>query len=181
MLAEVLCRLAPRTMRRRAHRLAAQPPTGRGADRAGRRGFTSTHLAIIASTGAGKSYLAGVILEELMRPHNRAAVLVIDPHAEYDTLVEMQGHPAFAGRRLSPPRVRIMRPTDIKVRVSSLDLGDLRYLLPNLSERMHYLLGPRLWAGEAPVRRHAGRAAICWWRSAGPAITSQPVTDPDER
>ena len=37
--------------------------------------FTSTHLAIIASTGSGKSYLAGVILEELMRPCNRAAVL----------------------------------------------------------------------------------------------------------
>ena len=35
------------------------------------RGFTSTHLAIIASTGSGKSYLAGVLLEELMMPHNR--------------------------------------------------------------------------------------------------------------
>ncbi len=59
------------------------------------RGFTSTHMAIIASTGSGKSYLAGVVLEELMRPNNRAAVLVIDPHAEYDTLTEMQGHPGF--------------------------------------------------------------------------------------
>ena len=47
------------------------------------RGFTSTHLAIIASTGSGKSYLAGVLLEELLMPYNRAAVLVIDPHGEY--------------------------------------------------------------------------------------------------
>ena len=45
------------------------------------RGFTSTHLAIIASTGSGKSYLAGVLLEELLMPYNRAAVLVIDPTA----------------------------------------------------------------------------------------------------
>src|SRR5207249_4041182 len=30
------------------------------------RDFTSTHLAILASTGAGKSYLAAVIVEELM-------------------------------------------------------------------------------------------------------------------
>ncbi len=104
------------------------------------RGFTSTHMAIIASTGSGKSYLAGVILEELMRPYNRAAVLVIDPHAEYDTLAEMQGHPAFAQGGYAP-EIKIVHPSDIHVRVSSLELADLRYLLPNLSERMHYLLG----------------------------------------
>jgi uncharacterized protein len=104
------------------------------------RGFTSTHLAIIASTGAGKSYLAGVILEELLRPYNRAAVLVIDPHAEYDTLTEMEDHPAFAEGDYRP-QVKIIRPKDIKVRVSSLTLGDLRYLLPNLSEKMHHVLG----------------------------------------
>lgn len=104
------------------------------------RGFTSTHLAIIASTGAGKSYLAGVILEELMRPYNRAAVLVIDPHAEYDTLAEMPNHPDFSQGDYRP-EVRIVRPKDIKVRVSSLEIGDLRYLLPNLSEKMHYALG----------------------------------------
>lgn len=104
------------------------------------RGFTSTHLAIIASTGAGKSYLAGVILEELMKPTTRAAVLVVDPHAEYHTLAEMENLAAFCAEDYRP-RVKIIRPSDIKVRVSSLDLGDLRYLLPNLSERMHYLLG----------------------------------------
>ena len=104
------------------------------------RGFTSTHMAIIASTGSGKSYLAGVVLEELMRANNRAAVLVIDPHAEYDTLSEMQGHEAFAQDGYAP-EVKIVRPDDIHVRVSSLELADLRYLLPNLSERMHFLLG----------------------------------------
>ena len=29
--------------------------------------FTSTHLSIIAGTGAGKSYFAGVVVEELLR------------------------------------------------------------------------------------------------------------------
>lgn len=72
------------------------------------KGFTSTHLAIIASTGSGKSYLAGVLLEELMMPHNRAAVLIVDPHGEYGTLQELQNHPAFReatinrGAHLSP-------------------------------------------------------------------------------
>jgi DNA helicase HerA-like ATPase len=103
------------------------------------RGFTSTHLAIIASTGSGKSYLAGVLLEELMMPHNRAAVLIIDPHGEYETLQDMQNHPSFQEGNYRP-RVRIFRPDTIKVRIDSLTLGDLRYLLPNLSDKMHYQL-----------------------------------------
>ena len=104
------------------------------------RAITSTHLAIIASTGSGKSYLAGVLLEELMSPRNRAAVLVVDPHGEYDTLTQMAGLDAFADGAYRP-RVEVIRPDDVKVRISSLTLGDLRYLLPNMSERMHYVLG----------------------------------------
>jgi len=104
------------------------------------RAVTSTHLAIIASTGSGKSYLAGVLTEELMAPHNRAATLIVDPHGEYDTLMEMEGLDAFATRDGYRPQVEIIRPEDVKVRISSLSLGDLRYLLPNLSERMHYVL-----------------------------------------
>ena len=104
------------------------------------RGFTSTHLAIIASTGSGKSYLAGVLLEELLMPYNRAAVLVIDPHGEYDTLQQVQNLAGFRDSGYSP-RVRIFRPQDLRVRISSLTLPDLRYLLTNLSEKMHYQLG----------------------------------------
>ncbi len=103
------------------------------------KGFTSTHLAIIASTGSGKSYLAGVLLEELMMPHNRAAVVIIDPHGEYSTLQEMQNLPEFREGDYKP-RIRIFRPEDIRVRIASLTLPDLRYLLPNLSEKMQYQL-----------------------------------------
>ena len=39
------------------------------------------HLAIIAQTGAGKSYCAGVLAEELLRLG--ASLLIIDPHADY--------------------------------------------------------------------------------------------------
>ena len=103
------------------------------------RGFTSTHLAIIASTGSGKSYLAGVLLEELLMPYNRAAVLVIDPHGEYDTLQQTHNQSIFRDGDYSP-QVRIIRPQDLRVRISSLTLPDLRYLLTNLSEKMHYQL-----------------------------------------
>jgi len=39
------------------------------------------HVAIIAQTGAGKSYCAGVLIEELLK--KGATVVVIDPHADY--------------------------------------------------------------------------------------------------
>jgi DNA helicase HerA-like ATPase len=103
------------------------------------KGFTSTHLAIIASTGSGKSYLAGVLLEEMLKPHNRAAVLIIDPHAEYTTLQEVANHAAFRAGRYRP-RVRILRPASIRVRIDTLAFDDLRYLLPDLSEKMQHQL-----------------------------------------
>jgi hypothetical protein len=119
--------------------------------------MVSTHLAIIASTGAGKSYLASVIVEELMRPYNRAAVLIVDPHGEYATLADMPNHDDFRAGESGeePPRrsravaasgtylaaTKIYRHDEVKVRLSTLDLGDLRYLLQDLTEKQHYFLG----------------------------------------
>ena len=140
MLAEVLSPLAPGALGAVHIGSLLSRPGERVPVVLDARGFTSTHLAIIASTGSGKSYLAAVIIEQLMMSHNRAAVLIVDPHGEYETLDEMQNHDAF-GVEGYRPTVKIVRPKDIKVRVSSLSIGDLRYLLPNLSERMHYLLG----------------------------------------
>ncbi|MFH8080479.1 MAG: ATP-binding protein [Candidatus Aenigmatarchaeota archaeon] len=42
------------------------------------------HLAILAKSGFGKSYLAGILLEEFME--NEIPAVVIDPHGEYLTL-----------------------------------------------------------------------------------------------
>ncbi|RLE83329.1 MAG: ATP-binding protein, partial [Thermoprotei archaeon] len=39
------------------------------------------HLAILAQTGAGKSYTVGVLIEELLK--KGATIIVIDPHADY--------------------------------------------------------------------------------------------------
>ncbi len=110
------------------------------------REMVSTHMAIIASTGAGKSYLAGVMIEELMRPYNRAAVLVVDPHGEYGTLEDLPNCDDFAapvtdGMAAYRPEVRVFRHDQVKVRLSTLELGDLRYLLPEMTEKQHYLLG----------------------------------------
>src|SRR5947209_17013524 len=101
--------------------------------------FASTHLSIIAGTGSGKSYLAGVTIEELMKPYNKACVLVADPHGEYETLLDMANASAFTENGYRP-KVSIRKPGQVKVRVSNLTLDDLRYLLPSLGERMEWIL-----------------------------------------
>ena len=103
------------------------------------REVVSTHLAVLASTGSGKSYLAGVLLEELLMPHNRAAVLIIDPHGEYGTLQEIHQHPAFQEGDYHP-EVRLYTPERIKIRFSSLTEADIVYLLPEMTEKMRTYL-----------------------------------------
>ena len=95
--------------------------------------FASTHLAILASTGSGKSYTAGVLIEELMR--SRAALLVFDPHGEYDTLAGLQGE-AFRADDGYEPDVEYFNPDRLRVRISELDLGDVMAVLDNPSDRM---------------------------------------------
>lgn len=102
--------------------------------------LVSTHMAILAGTGSGKSYTAGVLVEELLLPHNRAAVLIFDPHGEYNTLAEMQGHAAFTAADGYAPRVKILKPEDIRIRVSSLDYSDILTLLPDMSDRQQSIL-----------------------------------------
>jgi DNA helicase HerA-like ATPase len=51
------------------------------------------HLAIIAQTGAGKSYCAGVLIEELLK--KGATIVVIDPHADYALLSLTQDDSLF--------------------------------------------------------------------------------------
>jgi uncharacterized protein len=115
--------------------------------------LVSTHLAIIASTGAGKSYLASVIIEELMRANNRAAVLIVDPHGEYSTLETLANYDDFTAAQAAPANGRgarraseyratgkVYRHDQVKVRLSTLTLGDLRYLLPEMTEKQHFYL-----------------------------------------
>lgn len=102
----------------------------------------STHLAVLASTGAGKSYTAGVLIEELMRPENASAVLIVDPHGEYDSLqqIKMAEHRRHFAANGYEPEVKILRPERIKVRFDTLEFGDICYLLPDLTEKMRHTL-----------------------------------------
>ncbi len=102
--------------------------------------LVSTHMAILAGTGSGKSYTAGVLIEELLSPYNRAAVLIFDPHGEYGTLADMRGHQSFVDDDGYSPEVTILTPEDIRIRMSSLDYYDILTLLPDMSDRQQAIL-----------------------------------------
>lgn len=99
----------------------------------------ATHLAILASTGSGKSYTASVLLEEMLKPATRASVLVFDPHGEYDSLGQMCDHPAFEGTDGYRPSVEIRTPDQLSVKLADLTYADFRSLL-NPTERMSSVL-----------------------------------------
>ncbi|MFW6436065.1 MAG: ATP-binding protein [Halococcoides sp.] len=98
--------------------------------------FASTHLAILAATGSGKSYTASVLIEEMMQPDARASLLVFDPHGEYSTLAEMQGADPFQGADGYEPDVVYFDPDRLHVRISELTIGDVMAILDDPSNRM---------------------------------------------
>ncbi len=98
--------------------------------------FAATHLAILASTGSGKSYTAGVLMEEMMMPDIRASLLVFDPHGEYDTLSQMRGADVFTGDGGYRPEVQYFDPENLRIRISELSVDDVMAVLDNPSDRM---------------------------------------------
>ncbi|MDI6916462.1 MAG: DUF87 domain-containing protein [Thermoplasmatales archaeon] len=61
------------------------------------------HISVLAKTGSGKSYLVGVLIEELIK--HKVPVVVIDPHDEYSSLV----HP-----NLREEEIKLMKRFGIK-------------------------------------------------------------------
>jgi uncharacterized protein len=140
----------------------------------------STHLAILASTGAGKSYTAGVLVEELMMPHNRASVLIVDPHGEYDTLRSIEGDRRFHSEADGyQPEVKIFTHDRVRVRFSSLTEADIKYLLPEgASDKMlHYLSQAyrKLTAGER------GERGLWGYHDLRDAVTAEKYGEEDAR
>jgi DNA helicase HerA-like ATPase len=104
------------------------------------RDIVSQHVSVIASTGAGKSYTVGVLVEELLKPHNMAPVLILDPHGEYATLAEISNTAEFVTPSYRPV-VRTVKPKDIKIRISDLLVGDFISIMDDgtMSDKMKTL------------------------------------------
>jgi DNA helicase HerA-like ATPase len=104
------------------------------------RDIVSQHVSVIASTGAGKSYTVGVLVEELLKPQNMAPVLIFDPHGEYATLAEISNTAEFITQSYRPV-VRTVKPKDIKIRISDLNVSDFISIMDDgtMSDKMKTL------------------------------------------
>lgn len=138
------------------------------------RDVVSTHLAILASTGSGKSYTAGVLVEELMQPYNRAAVLIVDPHGEYHTMSSIRGDERFAAADGYKPNVKVFTPDKIKVRFSTLTEADIKYLLPEgTSDKMLHFLSQAFRSMQDKLKAEGRRDYLYDYNDLRDAVTQQ--------
>lgn len=89
--------------------------------------FLQKHLAILAMSGAGKSYLTSVMIEELLDrddQHGKIAVIVIDTHGEYI---------GFGSDEKYTTKTMVIEGKDIKFGVPNLGAGDIAELAPSIS------------------------------------------------
>jgi DNA helicase HerA-like ATPase len=99
------------------------------------------HLAILAMSGAGKSWTVSCLIEELLsrkKEHGRVAVVAFDVHGEYTNFAEPTTDPKykdFSGK------TRLIRARDLKIGVPKLNVGMFAMLLPNVSPAQKRELG----------------------------------------
>jgi len=89
----------------------------------------SRHCAILAMTGAGKSYTVGVLIEELMEKHG--SVVVFDPHGEFKDV-------RFENSKVKTYSVE--GENKILVNVASLSASDYFNMIPDLTNTQKDLL-----------------------------------------
>ncbi|MCK4713987.1 MAG: DUF87 domain-containing protein, partial [Candidatus Aenigmarchaeota archaeon] len=85
------------------------------------------HVAILAISGAGKSYLTSVLMEEILsrKPEQgQIATIILDTHGEYTS---------FARDTAFSSRTRIFPVNDIQIGLSNLSPYQLGEFVPNLS------------------------------------------------
>jgi len=91
------------------------------------------HFAILAMSGAGKSYLTSVIIEELLdRPPEvgRIGVVVFDVHGEYRSFAEPPSDPKYVDYS---DRATVVPAGKIRIGVSNLSPSLLTHFLPGLT------------------------------------------------
>ena len=92
------------------------------------------HLAILAMSGAGKSHLASVLIEELLdrkKEDGRIAVVVVDIHGEYYGFKE---DPAYRSK------TKIVSGKDIKISFRRLSPQILKEFFPDMSSPQFSIL-----------------------------------------
>jgi len=91
------------------------------------------HLAILAQSGAGKSYLTSVMIEELLdrkKEDGRIAVILFDVHGEYSNFKELAKDPKYIDYS---SRTIYINSKDIRIGCSSVSADTFRALVPAMS------------------------------------------------
>ena len=120
------------------------------------------HVAIIAQTGAGKSYTSGVLIEELYK--KGATIIVIDPHADYVFInQDRNGNEIFEDVTIfrnpeSRSRYEV-RSTDLIINLLDLEFQDLATLL-GIREDWARVLNALYTLYENVIRRKARENGI---------------------
>lgn len=114
------------------------------------------HLAILALSGAGKSYCVSCIFEELLdrkKEEGRIAVVVLDPHGEYSSFAEPVTDKKY---RDYSSRTRIVLARNIKIGVPKLTSGIIAGMLPDLTGIQQRQLEKALGSLHAKMRSGTG-------------------------
>jgi DNA helicase HerA-like ATPase len=94
----------------------------------------SKHLAVLAMSGAGKSYFVSVLLEEILsrsKKQGRLAVVVVDVHGEYSYLENM--NPADLGLSEGSFEIDRVRGTHFQIPVNTLTPEAIGSLVAGMS------------------------------------------------
>ncbi len=91
------------------------------------------HIAILAQSGAGKSYFTSVLLEELLNrkpEQGRIATIVLDVHGEYTSFAEPVTDKKYVDYS---SKTKLVNARNIRIGASKLSAGMFSSILPGLS------------------------------------------------
>ncbi len=99
------------------------------------------HVAILAMSGAGKSYFTSVLLEELLnrkKEQGRVSTIVLDVHGEYSSFAEPVADKKFKDYS---SKTKLVKARNIRIGVSKLSSFMFSSILPGLSAPQKRELG----------------------------------------
>lgn len=92
------------------------------------------HFAILAMSGAGKSYLTSVVIEELLerqKEQGRVGIVLIDVHGEYTSFAEPVK--ADSGREDYSKQCKVVNGSNVQIGVPNLSAGQICRLISGLT------------------------------------------------
>lgn len=95
------------------------------------------HVAILAMSGAGKSYAATILVEELLKrakKEGRVASVIVDAHGEYSSLASSSpGTPSSSKDSGYSGRASVVKGEDVQIGVPNLSAYRFREFAPDMS------------------------------------------------